>query len=80
MVLVPQHHPRDPVHEGPQIARVVGDLVRVVVGLDVRLVDDVEAELVGQVVQGRVVRVVRGADRVEAEPLQQDEVGAHVVV
>ncbi len=78
VVLVPEHHPGDPVHEGVQIARVVGDLVGVVVGLDVRLVHDVETELVGEVVQRRVARVVGGADRVEPEALEQDQVGAQV--
>ncbi len=80
VVLVAQHHSRHAVHERVQIARVVRDLVRVVVRLDVRLVDDVETQLVGEVVERRVVRVVRGADRVEAEPLEQHQVRAHVVV
>lgn len=52
----------------------------VVVGLDVRFVDHVETDFIGEVVQRRVVRVVRGADRVETEALQQDQVRAHVVV
>lgn len=80
MVLVAERHPCDAVHEGAGVARVVGDLVGVVVRLDVRLVDHIEAEFVREVVQRRVVRVVRGADRVEPELLQQHEIGAHVVV
>jgi hypothetical protein len=49
------------------------------VGLDVGLVDDPQAELVGQVEEGRVVRIVRRANRVEPDLLHQDEIGPHRV-
>ena len=64
---------------GAQVARVVAQRALERVGLDVRLVDDVQAELVGQVEEGRVVRVVRRPHRVEAELLHQHEVGAHLL-
>ena len=70
-------HPRDPVDPRGQVARVVAQRALERVRLDVGLVDDVQPELVGQVEEGRVVRVVRGPDRVEPELLHQDEVGAH---
>ena len=60
-----------------QVARVVAQRALERVRLDVGLVDDVQPELVGQVEERRVVRVVRGPDRVEPELLHRDEVGAH---
>ena len=60
-----------------EVARVVAQRALERVRLDVGLVDDVQAELVGQVEEGRVVRVVRGADGVEPELLHEHEVGAH---
>ena len=74
MVLVALGHPGDPAHPGVEIARVVAQGVPEGVGLDVGLGDDVEPELVGEVEEDRVVRVVRGPDGVEAEPLHLDEV------
>ena len=47
--------------------------------LDVRLVDDVQAEFVAQVVERLVVRVVRRAHRVDVVLLHQFEVAADVV-
>ena len=49
------------------------------VALDVRLVDDVQAELVAQVEEPGVVRVVGAAHRVDVGPLHGHQVGAHVV-
>ncbi len=60
-----------------EVALVVAQRALEGVRFDVGLVDDVQAELVGQVEEGRVVRVVRGAHRVEPELLHQHEVGAH---
>ena len=60
-----------------QVAGVVAERALEGVRLDVGLVDDVQPELVGQLEEGRVVRVVRGAHGVEAEPLHEHEVGAH---
>ena len=74
VVLVPPHHPRDPVDEGRQVLGHVGDVVGVRVALDVGLVDDEEPQLVRGVQQGRVVRVVRRPDGVEPEPLHGQQV------
>ena len=79
MVLVALHHARAAVDPRVHVLRVVAEAEDVRVGLDVRLVDDVEAELVAQVVEARVVGRVRGAHRVEAELLHQHEVVAHLV-
>ena len=49
------------------------------VALDVRLVDDVQAELVAQVEQPGVVRVVGAAQRVDVGPLHGHHVGPQVV-
>ena len=64
----------DPLRE---VARVVAERGLEGVRLDVRLVDDVEAQLVGQVEEGRVVGVVRGAHGVEAVALHGQQVAAH---
>src|SRR5947207_502629 len=45
--------------------------------LDVRLTDHVEADLVGELEERRVVRIVRGPDRVEPELLHLDKVRPH---
>ena len=79
VVQVPARHPRDSVDEGGQVVRVVGQVVGVGVTFDVRLVDHHQAQLVGQVQQRRVVRVVRRAYRVEAEPLHRQQVLADLV-
>ena len=47
--------------------------------LDVRLVDDVQAELVAEVEQPLVVGVVRRADGVDVVLLHERQLGAHVV-
>ena len=78
MVLVALHHPRATVDPHVHVLRVVAEAEDVRVGLDVRLVDDVEAELVAQVVEARVVGHVRGAHHVESELLHQHEVIAHL--
>ncbi len=79
VVLVPAGHAGDPLDPLRQVARVVAEEVDERVGLDVGLVDHVEAELVAQVEEGRVVGVVRRAHGVEAEPLHEDEVGPHAL-
>ena len=79
VVLVALGHPRDAVDPRAEVAGVVAQRALEGVRLDVGLVDDVQPELVGQLEEGRVVRVVRGPDRVEPELLHQHEVGAHLV-
>ena len=79
MVLVALHHARAAVDPCVHVLRVVAEAEDERVRLDVRLVDDVEAELVAQVVEARVVRGVRRAHRVEAELLHEHEVGAHLL-
>ncbi len=66
MVAVAQDHARDARDPLRQVARVVAERGLEGVRLDVRLVDDVEAELIGQVEEGRVVGVVRGAHGVDS--------------
>ncbi|CAM5699347.1 hypothetical protein SALBM311S_12461 [Streptomyces alboniger] len=78
MVLVAARHPRHPFQEGGAVAGFVGDLVVVAVALDVGLVHHVQAEFVGEVEQRGIVGVVGGADGVEAEALDDGQVGAQV--
>ena len=70
-------HPRDPRHPLREVAWVVAQRALEGVRLDVGLVDDVEPELVGQIEKDGVVRVMRGPNRVEPEPLHEHEVSAH---
>ena len=79
VVLVALGHPRDAIDPLREIAMVVAQRALEGVRLDVGLVHHVHAELVGQLEEGRIIRVVRGADRVEPELLEQDDVGAHVL-
>ena len=77
VVAVAQDHARDTRHPLREVARVVTERGLEGVRLDVRLLDDVEAQLVGQVQEGRVVGVVRGAHGVEAVALHGQQVPAH---
>ena len=79
MVLVADRHALDAADPGLQVARVVAQRAPERVRLDVRLGNVVETELVGEFQEGRVVRVVRGPDRVEPELLHLHEVRAHLV-
>ncbi len=78
VVLVALDHGDHAVHERVAPLRLVRlappGAVLVVVGLDVDLVVDPDAVLVGEVVEVRVVRVVRGADGVDVELLHQRHV------
>ena len=86
VVLVPLHHARGPVEQGRQpLGPVAGHRlvdrepaavhgVPQAVGLEVHLVDDVQAVLVAQVVEEGVVRVVAGAHGVDAGGLHQPDV------
>ena len=77
VVAVAQHHARDARDPLREVARVVAERRLEGVRLDVRLVDDVEAQLIGQIEQRRVVGVVRGPHGVEAVALDGHQVGAH---
>ena len=77
MVLVALDHVLDALDERAGIARVVAQLVVEGVRLGVRLVDHVEAVAVAEVEPVGVVRVVRGARRVDVELLHQPRVGLH---
>ena len=77
MVLVALDHVANACDEGAEVARIATELVVVGVRLDVRLVDDVEAQPVAQVEPVRVVRVVGAADRVEVELLHQPRIRLH---
>ncbi len=75
VVLVPVDHVLGAGHAGPRpLGVVTGVLVADAVGLQVGLVDEVEAVLVGEFVPQRVVRVVRGADAVHVQPLDDPDV------
>ena len=76
MVPVGQDHPFHPVHDGRGPRRVVaGDVAAAdPVGLQVALVDHVEAQLVAQVVEPLRVRVVGAPDRVDVQPLGRQQV------
>ncbi|CAM5336683.1 hypothetical protein SPILM97S_01274 [Streptomyces pilosus] len=75
VVLVTVHHvpgAGDAGRRPPGVA--AGVLGTDAVGLEVGLVDEVEAVLVGEFVPQRVVRVVRGADGVDVRPLDEADV------
>ncbi len=76
---VPNRHPRHAVHPLAAVSGVVADLEVPAVGLDVSLVDRVQAQLVAQVEERGVVGVVRRPNGVEPPPLHRDDVGAHVL-
>ncbi len=67
MVLVALDHVLRAREERGGIARIAAQLVVAVVGLGIRLVDDVEPVSVAEVEPVRVVRIVRGADGVDVE-------------
>ena len=77
MVLVALDHVRDALDPLVAIARVAAELVVVRVRLDVRLVDDVQAEPVAELEPVRVVRIVRRAHGVDVELLHQPHVPLH---
>ena len=84
VVLVPLEHPLHAIQVGggPRVA--VGELVPVAhhghtVGLDVGLVDDVEAVLIAQGGEAGIIGVVAGADAVDIVPLHDHEVADHVL-
>ena len=79
VVAVAAHHARTTGHPGGQVALVVTQAGVVGVALEVGLVDDVHTQLVAQVVERRVVGVVRGAHRGDVVPPHLHQVGAHVV-
>ena len=77
VVLVAQRHAGDPLEDGrAPLGSTWCRRAQVGVRLEVRLVDDVHAELVAHVVEVGVVRVVRGAHRVEVVRLHQLDVAA----
>ncbi len=80
VVPVALDHPRHAGDPLAEVARVVAQGALEGVRLDVRLVDDVQAELVGQVEEGRVVRVVRRAHGVEPELLHLSTRSARIDV
>ena len=77
MVLVALDHVSNARDERGQITGVAADLVVVRVRLDVRLVDDVEAQPVTEVEPVGVVGVVRAADGVEVRLLDQARIRLH---
>lgn len=80
VVLVAVHHVLGAHHAGGgPVGVVAGVLVADAVGLQVGLVDEVEAVLVGQFQPVRVVGVVRGADAVDVHPLDDPDVLDHVL-
>ncbi len=74
VVLIPQHHSPDPVEDGQVVAPIVAEALLAAMGLDVGLVDHVEPEFVAQVVEDRIVGVVRRPDRVEVVRLHRHQV------
>ncbi len=84
MVLVALHHADRAVEvRHPPCGIIPQGHVRIVahaVGLDVRLVDDVQAVLVGQLVPAGIVGIVGSADRVDVELLHQPDVLEHALV
>ena len=77
MVLVALDHVANACDERGEVAGIAAELVVVRVRLDVRLVDDVEAEPVAEVEPVGVVGVVRAADGVEVRLLDQPRVRLH---
>ena len=83
VVLVPLDHPAGPgrAARAPSARRRPGcraspDLAEAV-GLQIALVDHPQAQLVAQVEEGRVRRIVAGADRVDVVLLHQQQIAAH---
>ncbi len=78
VVLVPLHHAPHPVHAGFGPDGVAGrKLISHAVGLEVGLADDVEPVLVAELQPARVIRVVRGPDRVDVELLEELDILHH---
>ena len=82
VVFIAFEHVLDAVEVGRAPGWVLGQgfiAVAHAVGLEVGLIDDVEAEFVGQLVEMRVIRVVRAADRVDVGALHLQQVVPHVL-
>ncbi len=81
VVLVALDHGRHPFHRGgaPGVA-VFRNHIPGAVGLEVRLVDHVDAVLVAQLVHARIVGIVRHAKRVDVQPLHEKHVFFHALV
>ena len=77
MVLVAFDHVRDALDPLVAVARVAAQLVVVRVRLDIRLVDDVQAEPVAELEPVGVVRIVGRADGVDVELLHQAHIPLH---
>ena len=77
MVLVPLDHPQPAFEKRRRVSRLVANRELKRVRLDIRLVDEVEPELVAEVIPERVVRVVRGADRIEVVLLHEPDIADH---
>jgi hypothetical protein len=69
MILVPFDHAHRPLQKRGAIPAVAPDLLIVGVRLQVCLIDQIQPECITKVEPVRVVRVMRGADRVEVEAL-----------
>ena len=81
VVLVALHHVPDPIKMGLEPRGILRQrllLVAHAVGLDVRFVDDIEAELVAELQERRVVGVVRRADGIDVRTLHLQQVRADV--
>ena len=77
VVLVAFDHVARPLEEGGAVPRIAADLVVVSVGLDVRLIDDVEPVAVAEIEPVGVVGVMRGAHGVDVRLLHELRIGLH---
>ena len=77
VVAIAQHHASAAFQDRPVVADVVAQRRLTGVGLDVGLVDHVQAVLVAQVVEQRIVRVVGAPDGVDMVLLHQLQIATH---
>ena len=78
MIPVAQHHPPHPLTDRVLVSPIAGDRGQAAVRLDIGLVDDIEAEFVAQIQQARIVRVVRGAERVQVVAFHREHLLAQL--
>jgi len=79
VVAVALDHAADSFEPGRAVRRVMAQRGVEGVALHVRFVHHVETEFVAQIAEAVIVRIVRGADRIDVVSLHREQIGTHSV-